>query len=628
MTTTIVHRPAPAPAPQATPPRGRRFGALLIAALVAGSALAGARWFGSSTQESHGTAMMHKDPLPADVGGTYRLDDGTHLTLYGTVGMPSYELSGERVMLRAVDKDLFEAWDDPDEVLTVRRNPTGEVTGVSLVRDGEESRFAARDPLYFEEDITFENSGVKLAGSIALPEGEGPHPGVVLVHGAEAATRDSYTLIASHLARRGVAALTYDKRGVGESEGSYTGATFEDLTGDALAGLEVLRRHPAIDPGQVGMAGFSQGGWIIAMAAERSEDVAFVIPVSASGFTPGAQARWLDGNQLLYRGLGSRTIDTSEKAWRMLVSNRDLVDAGLMPAIPQVMGFWFHALDPNLDTAGLWERVKQPVLGIWGELDCQVPARDSLEAIRTSLERGGNRNYTLRILPGADHGITLVGPCAQETTGWSVTRVAHAEGYLGSMAEWVKDLPAGDGRPVREIEVPAEATPSQLAWHQSPERGVAWFGSFLPQLATILVLVILFAAIGLLWLGRRIVAALMGRGRPARDPLGALAFSGLAAMVIGLAALYEILLLSDASATLLIGGPTPFGVSIAFIAASVAAVVAVGLGVRMAVQIVRAKRSETRVERIGVRGGLVLGAMTMFTAWVMYWNILPIPGIG
>src|ERR671918_2170037 len=133
MTTTIVHRPAPAPAPQATPPRRRRFGALLIAALVAGGALAGVRWLSGPPQESHGQAMMHNDPLPADVGGTYRLDDGTHLTLYGTVGMPSYELSGERVMLRAVDKDLFEAWDDPDEVLTVRRNPTGEVTGVSLV---------------------------------------------------------------------------------------------------------------------------------------------------------------------------------------------------------------------------------------------------------------------------------------------------------------------------------------------------------------------------------------------------------------------------------------------------------------------------------------------------------------
>jgi hypothetical protein len=48
------------------------------------------------------------------------------------------------------------------------------------------------------------------------------------------------------------------------------------------------------------------------------------------------------------------------------------------------------------------------------------------------------------------------------------------------MAECVKDLPAGDGRPVREIEVPAEATPSQLAWHQSSEMGVAWFGRFLP----------------------------------------------------------------------------------------------------------------------------------------------------
>lgn len=68
-------------------------------------------------------------------------------------------------------------------------------------------------------------------------------------------------------------------------------------------------------------------------------------------------------------------------------------------------------------------------------------------------------------------------------------------------------------------------------------------------------LVILFAAMGLPWLGRRIVATLMGRSRPVGDAVGTLALSGLAAVMIGLTALYEILLLSDANATLLIGGP-------------------------------------------------------------------------
>src|SRR5919106_2488646 len=77
---------------------------------------------------------------------------------------------------------------------------------------------------------------------------------------------------------------------------------------------------------------------------------------------------------------------------------------------------------------------------------------------------------------------------------------------------------------------------------------------------------------GLPWLGRRIVATLMGRSRPVGDAVGTLVLSGLAAVMVGLTALYEILLLSDANATQLIGGATPFGASITFIAASLAAV--------------------------------------------------------
>ena len=113
------------------------------------------------------------------------------------------------------------------------------MTGVSLVRDGEESRFAARDPLYFEEDVIFENSGVKLAGSLSLPEGEGPHPAIVLLHGSGPLTRYSFGPYPHFFSSLGFAVLIYDKRGTGESTG---------LRLDAPFGHDAVERVLTINP--------------------------------------------------------------------------------------------------------------------------------------------------------------------------------------------------------------------------------------------------------------------------------------------------------------------------------------------------------------------------------------------
>jgi hypothetical protein len=67
----------------------------------------------------------------------------------------------------------------------------------------------------------------------------------------------------------------------------------------------------------------------------------------------------------------------------MMLSTRELVDAGLMPAIPEVMGLWFHALDPNIDTAALWEAVPQPVLGIWASWTARYPLAQAWKRFAT-----------------------------------------------------------------------------------------------------------------------------------------------------------------------------------------------------------------------------------------------------
>lgn len=565
---------------------------------------------------------MGGDALPPDVRGTYRLPNGEVLTFSGATGMPSYELGDQRVFMRRAGDERWSAWREDGHVLAVERDSGGAVIGVRLERPLEAAVAARKVRLYDEFDVSFANGNVVLAGSLVLPTGSGPHPAVVIVHGAEAAARDSYLLLASHFARRGVAALIYDKRGVGQSGGgSFRQAAFDDLTGDALAGLALLQSLPAIDASRVGMVGLSQGGWVIAMAAAQSDDVAFVIPISASGFSPAVQDRWLNGNIVAHRALNRGVNQASERAWRMLLSSRELVDAGLLAPMPDVPGFWFHALDPNLDAAPLWSAVRQPLLAVWGEFDCQVPAHDSLAAVKAALDGAGHTSYSLLILPRADHSITLVGPCAQETSGWNVLRFDYPAGYFALLADWVRDHP---GQPaMRRVSVPDDPALSNLAWHQPPTAGVGLPGSFVPQLTLMLVMPLGFALAALAWPVSRTVARL--RRRPARSSFaGPLALVGLLAMLASIVSLVELLLLGSPDGAPLVGSGTILGATPLYVAASVLALTTIVAAVLAGLRRLTAGGG---ARRLTAGEAAVLALVAMFTAWATYWNFVPAWGL-
>ena len=82
---------------------------------------------------------------------------------------------------------------------------------------------------YTTEEVTFPNGNVRLAGSLLVPPGVGPHPAIVFVHGSGAEGRYASRYLADRFARAGFVALIYDKRGVGASTGDWRHATFDDL---------------------------------------------------------------------------------------------------------------------------------------------------------------------------------------------------------------------------------------------------------------------------------------------------------------------------------------------------------------------------------------------------------------
>src|SRR5580704_14709997 len=141
-------------------------------------------------------------------------------------------------------------------------------------------------PNVHEEEVRLGNGDVTLDGTLYLPAGSLPHPAVVIFHGSGPQARDSF--MGRWFAEQGIACLTYDKRGVGESTGDFQRVAFPALVDDGLAAISFLKTRAGIDPRRIGVWGLSQGGWLGPLAASRSKDVAFVIAVSGPGVSPEA----------------------------------------------------------------------------------------------------------------------------------------------------------------------------------------------------------------------------------------------------------------------------------------------------------------------------------------------------
>jgi alpha-beta hydrolase superfamily lysophospholipase len=279
---------------------------------------------------------------------------------------------------------------------------------------------------------------------------------------------DGYHELACHFARKGVAALIYDKRGCGASTGDWMRAGLHDLAEDALACVRLLRGRPEINQTQVGLWGLSQGASIIPIAASRSPEVAFVIAVGGCLDFEG-QMRYFRAN--LFRRLGHprAVLDIANKAALVQFDLSNRIRAGNLPAPRAVQDSCRFEID--LDQAAVWRQVRQPVLALYGERDQQVPVAESSAALAAAMAQAGNRDFTLIIYPGASHAIgqTRTGELGEEWTG-------YVPEYLEDMTDWVLQQASGVQRPQGWSQRCRVAEPDQPFTAEHYDR-FRWYGN-------------------------------------------------------------------------------------------------------------------------------------------------------
>jgi dienelactone hydrolase len=213
---------------------------------------------------------------------------------------------------------------------------------------------------------TIRNGDVKLAYTIDRPRGDGPFPGVVLGHGSGRLTRQDLQWMASHWTALGFAVLRFDKRGVGESTGTYSGVgpknshvMFRDLASDVVAAVKVLRARPEIDSKRVGLAGMSQAGWILPYAARELGDAAFVVLWSGPVCSVGLENYYSDFAEFTTRPL-----------------------AEVYPLLPSFKGM--H----GFDNVPILEHVNTPSLWLLGLEDRSIPVPTTLENLERLRAQG------------------------------------------------------------------------------------------------------------------------------------------------------------------------------------------------------------------------------------------------
>ena len=135
---------------------------------------------------------------------------------------------------------------------------------------------------WHSQAVDFAGEAGMLHGELILPHGEVPFPGVVMCHGL-GSDRRAMKPCAQQIARHGVAALVFDFRGHGRSEGKLDGNEAQDV----IAAVQFLRQRPEIDAGRIALAGHSLGAMAAINAAAEVECLSALVSLSSPSETGG-----------------------------------------------------------------------------------------------------------------------------------------------------------------------------------------------------------------------------------------------------------------------------------------------------------------------------------------------------
>jgi uncharacterized protein len=264
------------------------------------------------------------------------------------------------------------------------RNPTAGTASFSsngAVYRGEQ---ATRVPLR-QEEVWVRSGRAYLGCTLTIPPGAGRRPALTFAHGAGESPRAFNSFQERFLNHLGLVTLSCDKRGVAQSGGVYPGEfpgvpAVDQYARDVEAQARFLAAQPEVDPARVGIAGVSQAGWIMPLAAGREPAIRFLIGFVSPTLTQGETDLWANLNG---HGQSMPTRTDEEMEAEVRANGPSGVDP--MPAI---------------------RAMRIPAIWLWGGKDRTVPSRLCAERLNP-ITREPGRDYSYRVFSGGTHGLIL-----------------------------------------------------------------------------------------------------------------------------------------------------------------------------------------------------------------------------
>jgi uncharacterized protein len=296
------------------------------------------------------------------------------------------------------------------------------------------------------EPFAFDANGLRLAGTLWLPD-HAATAAVVLVHGdgpQDRTSQQGYDPLINALLDAGIAVVSWDKPGIGDSPGDWLSQSMTDRYVDVRSALSVLRsKLPAIP---VGALGFSQAGWVLPRLASGDADFLVLVGGAVSW---QRQGDYYTRTRLQRAGMSQSEIDT--RMAEMAAADERLFASAQVPPVAFLDGMsperWaFVRRNLHEDATTALEKLDIPLFALWGADDLNVDPQASATLYQQTV--GGNHPANrIEVIPDATHWLLRAAAYnTQLTNEWSwfttirflmESRHAYAPGALETINEWV-----------------------------------------------------------------------------------------------------------------------------------------------------------------------------------------------